>query len=97
MIFLVFKIYFQFFNFLKTIFKFFKIIFMFFILWYATCPRLHSQQLPRGKRPFSNNYFFLQGRFSIFFCRDENQNSPKLQRRKSYLSHFFFAFDKYYE
>jgi len=37
-----------------------------------------------GQRPFSNISF--RGMFfNFFFCKDENQNWPKLQRRKSYL------------
>jgi len=64
----------------------------------ATWPKLHTQQLPRGQNhaisakkwgqePFSNN-FFLQGcNSNFFFYRDENQNTPKLPKHKSYLSH----------
>jgi len=39
----------------------------------------------------------LKGCFSIFFCRVENQNSTKLQGRKSYLSPFNYVCGPYYE
>jgi len=66
-------------------------------MWPAMWPKLHSQQLPHGVQHAESagmwgqglfsNIFFLQGcNSNFFFYRDENQNTPKLQGRKSYLS-----------
>jgi len=67
-------------------------------MWHAMWQKLHSQQLPCGQKYMPLQHLggvrdlfktnkVLQGCFSkFFFCKDENQNTPKLQGQKAYLS-----------
>jgi len=45
-----------------------------------------------GQGPFSNNFFFTEMFFKLFFYMDKNQNWPKLQGQKSYLSLYYSIF-----
>ena len=44
-----------------------------------------------GARYLFKTKIFAGMFFNFFFCRDKNQNLPKLQGRKSYLSLFFIV------
>jgi len=54
----------------------------------ATWPKPCQISWIVGSGTFLKQFFFCRDDFQFFFCRDENQNTLKLQRRKTYLSLF---------